>query len=485
MSEEDLEFLLGDKPLIGVEAAAGAGKTHLACTIAFAIAPTLKPYQEVLFLSHTNAARDVFRRRLIGEGRVNRGIGLKTLDTFCIDVLRPYAELFGLPAPLRPPNPIPRGWFWEVRQKAATLLERRPEIARAAAVRYPFVLADEHQDASVHHHSMIQSLARNGSRVRVFGDALQAILTFDSTIPGWDRLMRDVPTLELSGAWRWQDAPDLGQWISSARGLLRSEAAIPLSCVPASVNVVSVAVSGHSWTQNDDVLDVLRELRNEESLIVLARRNDEAKAIARIPDLGLAVNEGSDQSAVEQVVADVVSAIGNERAVAAALVDFMIGCGSLAPQTAESIKTLDHHHAEPGAADVIGYIRAAPNLPGLVRAVRAARRHADQMGWMISHPMSVGTLARLPISVGVDEVRDLVFQAQRAASEASVPARSASTIHKAKGREFDHVVLPWLDAATFGPDIKDRQLLYVALSRARRRLTLIVPTENWSPLLSQ
>jgi len=124
----------------------------------------------------------------------------------------------------------------------------------------------------------------------------------------------------------------------------------------------------------------------------------------------------------------------------AALVDFMIGCGSLAAQTEESIRTLDHNHARHGAAELIGYLRAGANLPGLVRAVRTARRHAHELGWTISHPMSVSTLAGLPISVGVDEVRDLVFQAQRAANETAVPVRSASTIHKAKGREFDHVV---------------------------------------------
>jgi DNA helicase-2/ATP-dependent DNA helicase PcrA len=249
--------------------------------------------------------------------------------------------------------------------------------------------------------------------------------------------------------------------------------------------VVSVPGSKLSWTQNPDVLEVLHNLRKEESLIVLARRNDEAKAIARLADLGLVVNEGSDVSAVEQVVAEVASVIGDEHAVATAMVDFMIGCGSLAAQTADLIRALDHNRADHRTAEVIGYLQAAPNLPGLVRAIRIARRHAHELGWTISHPTSVSTLALLPISIGVEEVRDLVFQAQRAANEAAMPVRSASTIHKAKGREFDHVVLPWVDASTFSSDIKDRHLLYVALSRARRRLTLIVPTVSLSPLFAQ
>jgi len=484
LSDEEFGRILGDSPVIAVDAPAGAGKTHLACTVAFASVPKLKPYQEVLFLSHTNAARDVFRRRVSGEGRASSGIALKTLDTFCIDVLSPYADLWGLPTPLRPPTPIPRDWFLDVRRKAATLFERRLEIARAAAHRYPLVLADEHQDASIHHNSIIQSLARVGSRVRMFGDALQAILTFDPTIPGWDHLTEGIATIELSGAWRWRDAPELGEWISAARALLKAGVAIPLSNAPVCVDVMSVLGTRQSWTQNADVLKVLRRLRGEESLIVLSRRNDEAKAIARHPELDLAVNEGSDQSAVEQVVAEVVSAIGDHRTIAGSLVDFMIGCGSLDPQSAQLIKALDRGNAEHGTAEVIDILRARADLPGLVLAVRAARRHASQLGWTISHPMSLNTLAALPLSVGVDEVRELIFQAQRAAAETAVPSRCASTIHKAKGREFDHVVVPWLDASTFGPDIKDRQLLYVALSRARRRLTLVVPAQNRSPLVS-
>ncbi len=48
-----------------------------------------------------------------------------------------------------------------------------------------------------------------------------------------------------------------------------------------------------------------------------------------------------------------------------------------------------------------------------------------------------------------------------------------SSIEAAKGLEFDHVVLPHLTAGVFGSGtVENRNLLYVALTRARHRLTL-------------
>jgi len=62
------------------------------------------------------------------------------------------------------------------------------------------------------------------------------------------------------------------------------------------------------------------------------------------------------------------------------------------------------------------------------------------------------------------------------------PDAAISTIHKAKGLECGNVVVMPCDATTF-PDREDaRCLLYVALSRAKERLMLVVSRTNPSPL---
>jgi superfamily I DNA/RNA helicase len=52
---------------------------------------------------------------------------------------------------------------------------------------------------------------------------------------------------------------------------------------------------------------------------------------------------------------------------------------------------------------------------------------------------------------------------------------SLLTCHEGKGQEFDMIVIPYLNADSFEDNQQARQLLYVSLSRARRRLFLRLP----------
>jgi DNA helicase-2/ATP-dependent DNA helicase PcrA len=72
---------------------------------------------------------------------------------------------------------------------------------------------------------------------------------------------------------------------------------------------------------------------------------------------------------------------------------------------------------------------------------------------------------------------------QRTYSRPKPPEKAISTIHKAKGLECGGVIVMPCDSRNF-PDKPDaRCLLYVALSRAKSRLLLVVPRSNPSPLL--
>jgi superfamily I DNA/RNA helicase len=62
-------------------------------------------------------------------------------------------------------------------------------------------------------------------------------------------------------------------------------------------------------------------------------------------------------------------------------------------------------------------------------------------------------------------------------------APSIGTIHKAKGLEFDHVLIANFSAGHFPDEEMSRRVAYVALSRARRSITLLVPGDSPSPLL--
>jgi superfamily I DNA/RNA helicase len=80
-----------------------------------------------------------------------------------------------------------------------------------------------------------------------------------------------------------------------------------------------------------------------------------------------------------------------------------------------------------------------------------------------------------------DGLADLAHR--RAYSRPQPPARAISTIHKAKGLECESVIVVPCDRKTF-PDTADaRCLLYVALSRAKSELMLVVSANSPSPLL--
>jgi len=59
-----------------------------------------------------------------------------------------------------------------------------------------------------------------------------------------------------------------------------------------------------------------------------------------------------------------------------------------------------------------------------------------------------------------------------------------STIHKAKGMEFDHVLVLPVDRHQYPPNDKGAKRLYVALSRARRSIHLITSSDSPSSHLA-
>jgi len=72
---------------------------------------------------------------------------------------------------------------------------------------------------------------------------------------------------------------------------------------------------------------------------------------------------------------------------------------------------------------------------------------------------------------------------RRTYSRPKPPGKAISTIHKAKGLECGSVIVMPCDAKTFPEKPDARCLLYVAISRAKHRLLLVVSRTNPSPLL--
>lgn len=59
------------------------------------------------------------------------------------------------------------------------------------------------------------------------------------------------------------------------------------------------------------------------------------------------------------------------------------------------------------------------------------------------------------------------------------------TIHQAKGKEFHHVILPYVDSRSFSDTLDFRKLFYVSVTRARQSVTIMFPQGDRSNLLDK
>jgi DNA helicase-2/ATP-dependent DNA helicase PcrA len=110
----------------------------------------------------------------------------------------------------------------------------------------------------------------------------------------------------------------------------------------------------------------------------------------------------------------------------------------------------------------------------------AIKEQADFAGLHVDYPREYWEAVRLcaatDLRSGLAEQARLNAQIRRLP-----PPRAISTIHKAKGLEAPNVMIMPCDGATFREN--DRRPLYVAISRASRRLTVVVSRSNPSPIV--
>lgn len=243
MSDKDVAALLdSSEPLVVIEAPAGCGKTYQGANCARRSALASRRGR-MLILTHTHSACSQFANETKAvAGRIE----IKTIDSLVVQAAAIYHSSLDLP-------PNPSAWarqqnndgFKELGARVANLLASKPMIAAALSDRYPVIIADEHQDSSQEQHAIVIALHAAGSRLRVFGDPMQAIyLRRNSTAATnnaqWNSLKSSGSFAELKHPHRWGDGSlELGQWILEARQILRDGGTVDLTgALPSGLDVV-------------------------------------------------------------------------------------------------------------------------------------------------------------------------------------------------------------------------------------------------------
>jgi hypothetical protein len=483
------ERIVGAEPMLLIEAPAGYGKTHEAVLAASTVAQTIPEGQKVLFLTHTNGARETFNRRLKGGAAV-----MKTIHAFAAELVELYSAPLGLPRPLEPFRGKPS--FDDMITLARQILERRPEIARGLAIRHPMIIVDEYQDCSEAQHQLIQLIANSApTRLRLFGDDLQAIYEFVGALVDFGEMTANHPTVHLTTPWRWRDHSAMAQFVVEARRALVAAEPIDLTDLPTCVTVSRWDGAVPGPTQKGHAPQCITAVRAclGGNTVVLTSHNSHALGLReKLPGHGR-YHEGSDHEPARVLLADVIYAAGDPQALAALLVGAMQkwGQGMTKPYR-EQVTAIctDNGVVLGGKRKIVPFSRlceelyAEPNVAAWLRCLRSVLdgQHGIE-GWRAVRVDQIFLMARL--RPGPDDDPSALLHAESRARDAIRPApnRGFMVIHKAKGFEFDEVVLPYCAGSLFQDELPSRRRMYVAISRAQKRLHFLVPTTDPTPLL--
>lgn len=483
------ERIVGPEPLLVIEAPAGYGKTHEAVSAAEVLAPTLPTGRKVLFLTHTNGARETFNRRLGGGAAA-----MKTIHALAAEIVELYSAPLGLPRPLDPFREKPR--FDELITLAVEILSRRLEIARGLAVRHPVILVDEYQDCVEAQGQLIELIASAApTRLRLFGDDLQAIYEFAGTPVNFAEMAALHPTVRLTSPWRWREEDDMRQFVVEARRALAAGEPIDLRSPPKCVTVQSWAGSVPGPKQEGhapECIDALRMCLRGDT-VVLTHNNSHAMGLRRkLPGYGQ-YHEGADHDPARILLERVIAAEGNPEALVPILVTAMHdwGQGMTKPYRDQVAEICTRDGVVTGTKrKIVPFSRlceALYNEPTVQCWLHCLRRVLDGEhgidGWKVFRGDQLYLLARLRPAPDEDPSALLYAEALARNAVRSAPRKGFMVIHKAKGLEFDAVALPYCAGSLFQDDLPSRRRMYVALSRAQRRVHFLVPEGDPTPLL--
>lgn len=502
MSDQSVrKALRSDAPLVVIEAPAGCGKTHQGADYASESATSGR----LLILTHTHAACSMFAERTKGHGR---NIEIRTLDSIIGGIASAYHSGLGLPADISAWIRQREEGYSELAVKVAALIKRHPMIAGSLSQRYPVVICDEHQDSSGDQHAVVMALLAQGARLRVFADPMQKIFR-DKSFAGcgqaydWAEFTRGASAFEqLDTPHRWASGcPELGKWTLAAREALKAGRAIDLrSELPPSVSVIFA----ENQAQRNLDYKLSRESRRpidtfeqrQSSLLILTHHNDTARFLRAFFNRRIPLWEGHTRYGLARLVNSLSGATGNREAVAEATVTFMGDVGKGFSPSAFG-DTFQQEVRERCTSRRRG---TPAKIQELARFVITEADHRG-VAKMLQRLLELKDSDRAFGDIEIDcrgEFRDAIrlgdFETaadglaeithRRSYSRPQPPKKAISTIHKAKGLECESVIIMPCDAKTFPDKADTRCLLYVALSRAKTRLLLVISGANPSPLFT-
>lgn len=455
-----------------VTAPAGCGKTQL-------IADALRQHTDkkpVLVLTHTNAGVTALRARL-QRGRVPpSAYRLSTIDGFAMRLAAKFPLRVGLDARVLTLS-NPNADYPAIRGAVQGLLQHG-HISDPIASTYSRLLVDEYQDCNIAQHAIVCSIAQTLPTC-ILGDPMQAIFGFRDPLVHWEGEAQATfpPIGVLQTPWRWRLAGTdaLGFWLLQARASLQAGQPVDLRGAPEEVHWVQLTqgeelqqrqMAARSVAPNrDGSVLVIGDSINVNSRHQLAMQTPGATSVESVDlkDLVSFANrfDLASPTAVRELAdfaASLMTAVGTANLLAR--VDTLRGGRARTPPT-------------PAEAAAVAFVLS----PNHATAIDLLQSLANQHGARVYRPEVLHCcISALRAAGGEAGFLGAAIQARERNRHLGRPLgrRAVGSTLLLKGLEADVAVI-------LEPGRMNAQHLYVALTRAARRIVICSSTHLLTP----
>lgn len=308
-----------------IEAPAGFGKTE---TIADALS-LCKSKQ--LVLTHTHAGVDSLRKRIKAKKISSKLFHLETIDSFSLKLAKGY------PRTSQYKDKDDGSVDWKLAREGASKVLAVPALKQHFSALYGGAIVDEYQDCSYSQHSVVCALSQMMT-VRILGDPLQRLFTFDKEDPCilWEKevlpIFTKIATLDVPHRWNIDGANKaLGEWLIGARTKVSNGEAPDYSAenCPAAIKEVSPST---------EIFNIVKDNqpRRGEKMVVLVPQKAQMRNVAlKLSRLGFSCMEEIEAKALLEFCR--IAAECEGPALAAHVIEFVGNCTTAPTQKVDTI----------------------------------------------------------------------------------------------------------------------------------------------------
>lgn len=253
-----------------VEMPAGCGKTHLLSATARHI---VEGGGRVLVLTHTNAGVSAINTRLKRFG-ITKGVQVLTITSFAFRLARAYPDLGHMQVP-KVMVPAHSNAYIE----AATRVASRKHIQAVLAASFTHLLVDEYQDCNETHHAFVSAVRAAVPATGILGDPLQAIFGFNDRLADWAAVLAEYPPHPTTiKPHRWSGHNEkLGEWILAIRPLMVPGRVVNWNNIALPVGVTFQNIAGN---QRGVTQAAFTPYPEDETVLIIAAWPNTARTIA-------------------------------------------------------------------------------------------------------------------------------------------------------------------------------------------------------------